>query len=197
MIKNWPVLTFLCLFFAASFAQADGGAEDLKRLMGGDASAFETGTAEDGIIRITPDKTKIVRLDQDAVSVVVANPDHASVILDSPRLLIIMPRQPGTTSFMALNSKGETILEKTVIVSSLAKPHYVRVRRVCSGQDSSCVPVAYFYCPDGCYEISPVAPAQGSQQIPPIVSSGVSEESNPDQNSPPSESAPAPSEEGQ
>jgi hypothetical protein len=32
-----------------------------------------------------------------------------------------MPRQPGTTSFTVLNEKGDTILERTVIVTSTAK----------------------------------------------------------------------------
>lgn len=119
------------------------------------ASSEDPSIIDDGIIRLTPDNTKVVRLDQDAVSVVVANPVHASVVLDSPRLLIVMPREPGTTSFTVLNEKGDTILERTVIVTSTAKKKYVRVRRSCDASDSTCVKDSYFFCPDGCYEVIP------------------------------------------
>ncbi len=145
---------------------ADGLDADFKGLNSKDSSAV----MDDGPIRITPDQTKIVRLDQDAASVVVTNPDHASVILDSPRLLVVRPRQPGTTSCTVLNAKGDTIMEKTVIVASQARSKYVRVRRVCASQDSACVPVAYFYCPDGCYEVTPVAPGGEGQPVPAIAS---------------------------
>ncbi|MCE9508448.1 MAG: pilus assembly protein N-terminal domain-containing protein [Alphaproteobacteria bacterium] len=152
--------------------QADASADDLSRLIGKpDAAAAPVAAAtekEDAALRLTPNKNKIIRLDQDAASVVVNNPKHASVMLDSPRLIIIMPRLPGTTSFTVLNSAGETILQKDVIVTNV-QPQYVRVRRVCASGDTSCTPAAYYYCPDGCYEVTPVAPgAAGSEgNIPP------------------------------
>jgi hypothetical protein len=124
--------------------------------------------ASDDIIKLTPDKTHVLRLDQDASSVIVANPANANVALDTPRLLVIMPRAPGATSFTVLNAKGETILEKTIVVSAV-QPHYVRVRRACSGQDSSCNPSAYYYCPDGCYEVSPVPSADSNSDVPEVV----------------------------
>jgi hypothetical protein len=119
-------------------------------------------------IRLTPDASKIIHLDDDAVSVIVANPDHASVVLDSPRLLVVMPRQPGTTLFTVLNAKGDTILEKNVIVSGTVKSQYVRIRRACGAGDSGCAASSYYYCPDGCYEVTPVG-EQGSVQAPPVV----------------------------
>src|SRR6187402_975472 len=69
-------------------------------------AAAQAGNAVDNSIRITPDTTKIIRLEQDAASVIVANPEHASIVLDSPRLLVVMPRMPGTTLFTVLNAKG-------------------------------------------------------------------------------------------
>jgi hypothetical protein len=179
MINKRTVFVLLITLLAGTVAYADGG-ETLQRLIdGGGTAAASTDsqgpdaaseTADDGSIRITPDTTKIVRLDQDAASVIVANPAHASIALDSPRLLVVMPRMPGTTSFTVLNNRGEVIMEKNVIVAAAAKPKYVRVRRACRAGDETCVPSAYYYCPDGCYEVTPVQPADGPAEAPPVMS---------------------------
>jgi hypothetical protein len=164
MRQGWAAAAFLILLLssvAASAAAPDSAS---------DPAPAVTPAAEDlsGSIRLTPDTTKILRLEQDAVSVIVANPDHASVVLDSPRLLVVMPRQPGTTLFTVLNNKGETILEKNVIVAGTVKPQYVRIRRACGATDAGCSANSYYYCPDGCYEVTPVG-EQGSVQAPPVV----------------------------
>jgi Pilus formation protein N terminal region len=125
--------------------------------------------ADDGTIRLTPDATKIVRLESDAASVIVANPAHASIVLDSPRLLIIMPRQPGTTRFTVLDAKGQVLLEKNIIVTATAQPSYVRIRRACA-DGTTCAPDSYYYCPDGCYEVAPVNAQGTAQQAPPVMS---------------------------
>lgn len=124
---------------------------------------------DDDIIRLTPDNARFLRLSEDAASVVVTNPFHASVMLDSPRLLIIMPRTPGTTSFAVLNKTGSVIAEKKIVVSAI-KSKYVRIRRMCPPGDAACVPASYFYCPDGCYEIAPVA-SVGPTEVPGFVNS--------------------------
>jgi hypothetical protein len=119
-------------------------------------------------LRVTPDKTAMVRLNTDAASVVVTNPAHAVVQLESPRLLVIMPREPGTTGLTVLDRHGKVILQKNIIVTA-AQQHYVRVRRACGAQDPSCVPSAYFYCPDGCYEVTPVAGDGVTPEAPPMT----------------------------
>ena len=172
MNKSW---LGLCLFFclmAGRIAHADG-TEDLDRLLGLNATAkAAVVSSRSDIIRLTPDKTKVLRLDQDAASVIVANPVHASILLDTPRLLVIMPRQPGSTSFTVLDKAGRTILDQEIIVSAV-QPEYVRVRRMCNADDASCQPNAYFYCPDGCYEVSTVEAAESNQSIPGFGTGGV------------------------
>lgn len=126
-----------------------------------------TKTQDPDAIRLTPDRTKILRLREDAASVIVANPTHASVVLDSPRLLILMPRTPGTTAFTVMNAQGQVLLERSIIVSA-TQPKYVRVRRICSGNNRDCAPSTYHYCPDGCYDVTPVAPDSRSN-IPPVI----------------------------
>jgi hypothetical protein len=178
MKKFWPVLGLLFALsgslVSASAARADG-ADDLQRLIEkpGDSSVSTSGSvditaaaADNDAIRITPDRTHVIRLDQDAASVIVANPQHAAIVLDSPRLLVVMPREPGSTTFTVLNTKGETLMEKSIIVASTAKPGYVRVRRICGAQDATCQSSAYYYCPDGCYEVKTVGGTDAVSQQP-------------------------------
>ncbi len=126
---------------------------------------------KDGSLRLTSNKNAFIKLDRDAHSVIVNNPDHASVMLDTPRLLIVVPHKPGTTSFTVLDRGGDTIIQKDIIITNVQKK-YVRIRRMCNDQDPTCVPSAYYYCPDGCYEVSPVNPASNNSAPPPVRSNG-------------------------
>jgi hypothetical protein len=176
----WWITTLLALVSVP--ALADGIVEMTRLLKAGDAASapapVENTTQKTGAkasvsgdataIRLTPDRTKILRLRESAASVIVANPAHASVTLDSPRLLILMPRMPGTTSFTVLNAEGKTLLERNIIVSA-AQPRYIRVRRIC-GSASDCAPSNYYYCPDGCFEVTPVAHENGGN-IPEVQAS--------------------------
>lgn len=167
------------LAFTGTAAFADG-VEQMSRLLKAGDSTTNTAPAQKAAtpkgdplaIRLTPDRTKILRLRENAASVIVANPAHASVTLDSPRLLILMPRQPGTTSFTVLNAAGKVLLERNIIVSG-AQPQYVRVRRVCGSDSGSsgCQSSNYYYCPDGCFEVTPVTD-EGSNNIPEVQGSG-------------------------
>lgn len=119
-------------------------------------------------IRLTPDRTEVVRLEQDAASVVVTNPAHAQVMLETPRLLLVMPRQPGSTSLFVLDKDGNSIFERDIIISGSTKP-YVRIRKSCNDNAGNCNADTYFYCPDGCYEVGTVAPSDGTPEVPPAA----------------------------
>lgn len=150
------------LAFAVSPAMADGmenmtrllKAGDSTQIVGKPAAAKAAVSGDPQAIRLTPDRTKILRLRESAASVIVANPAHATVTLDSPRLLILMPREPGTTSFTVLNAAGKVLLARNIIVGPV-NPQYVRIRRVC-GDARDCQASNYYYCPDGCFEVTPV-----------------------------------------
>lgn len=175
MVKNWPVLLgMLSFLIVGSAAVAEAPAKDSQPASTAELSAAPpAGKPDDNVIRLTPDTTRVVRLEQDAVSVLVTNPEHARVLLDSPRMMIVMPRTPGTTPIMALNAKGETILQKTVIVSATAAPKYVRIRRMCGTiGPPECIATSFYYCPDGCYEVNPVNPANDTTTIPPPMGGG-------------------------
>jgi len=124
----------------------------------GRANAQEqtTATATQNIppaVMLTLNKSKIIRLKSDAASVIVSNPSHISVMLDTPRVVVIVARAPGATSFTILDNSGDAILEQEVIVTS-REEGYIRLSRSCPPLLKKCVPEELFYCPDGCYRIT-------------------------------------------
>lgn len=173
MKLNWAVFVFILSFGMASAAFADG-IDDLGRLMGTGNGAASQGASpaavaksvrDPNILRLIFDKIHIIRLEEDAASVIVTNPAHATVMLDSPRLLVVMPRQPGATTFRVLNAEGREILVQEVVVTA-TEEKYVRVRRMCGRSDANCAPNAYYYCPDGCYEVQAVPGDRNASSVP-------------------------------
>lgn len=115
------------------------------------------------MIRLSPDKSELVKLDRDAVSVVVGNPTHLSVLLDTPRLLVLVPRVPGATSFTVLDDKGGVIMQRHAIVAA-PKDKYVRVRRSCAGvpAGTTCHATSVYFCPDICHEVGVTSAEEAS-----------------------------------
>ena len=191
MSRRWIIAAVIAIFMAESSlalpAYADGGEELLERLLdnqavqatapavAGTSSATSQATSSNAArikprdaIRLTPDRTEVVRLEQDAASVVVTNPAHAQVMLETPRLLLVMPRQPGSTSLFVLDKNGNSIFERDIIISGSTKP-YVRIRKSCNDNSSNCAADSYFYCPDGCYEVGTVPANENPPQLPPAA----------------------------
>jgi hypothetical protein len=104
-------------------------------------------------IRLTPDKSELVRLDREAMTIIVGNPLHLSVLADNPKTLIMVGRAPGATHFMALDAKGEVIMQRHAIVAS-PKEKYVRIRSSCATSgNANCQTTRVYYCPDMCHEV--------------------------------------------
>ena len=125
--------------------------------------------AEPAPLELTMDQTQLIPLDKSAASVIVANPEHISVTLDNPRLLILTPHAAGATSLIVLDAAGKTILEQEVIVTNVQKK-YVRIKRMCTGNDASCAAQSYDYCPDGCYAVTEIPANSGATGTPPPTS---------------------------
>jgi hypothetical protein len=121
------------------------------------------------IMRIAPGKSQTVSLPRDAASVIVGSPAHASVFLDNSRLLVIVPRAPGATSFTVLDNKGETVLTQQVLVTEKDDAAYVRVTRICDGAGAACVPSTTYFCPDNCIPVA--VPGADPNAAMPVASS--------------------------
>ncbi len=120
----------------------------------GETAEVEWDGATHPMIRLTPDKSELVRLDENAVTVLIGNPLHLSVLLDSPKLMVLVPRTPGSTTLTVLGARGKVIMQRHVIVAS-PKQKYVRVRRSCINADGAdCAETRVYYCPDMCHEVA-------------------------------------------
>ncbi len=119
------------------------------------------------MLRLTPDKPQTIRLESDAVNVLIGNDTHLHIIPDTSRNLILMPRAPGTTYFTVLDSNGDVIMQRHVVVAP-PKHNYVRIRRACVYGQRDCQPYSMYYCPDICHEMAvPSATAKAEDLDPP------------------------------
>lgn len=104
-------------------------------------------------VNLSPDRSEIIRLDQKATTVISGNPNHLSIIPSNSQELVLVGRMPGATYFTALNSKGEVVMQRHVIVAG-PKEKYVRIRKSCAASgNTACQPTQVYYCPDTCHEI--------------------------------------------
>lgn len=181
-LTGFPVLAFLCscLFLTAmpatAMAQevAGGNFQGLIPPSGSTPSISYGTPKPDGedthpALRLTPDKSELVRLDRDAASVIVGNPNHLGVLMDNPRLLILIPRQPGATYMTLLDKQGAVIMQRHVIVAS-PKSDYIRIRRSCANGARDCAETSVYYCPGMCHKVD-LNQNTGSGNVPPPMPS--------------------------
>lgn len=128
----------------------------------------------DPIIRLTPDKSELIPLPRDAVSVVVGNPNHLSVLLDTPRMLVLVPKAPGATSFTVLDEAGTVVMQRHALVAA-PKDKYVRIRRSCPAGSTTCRATSVYFCPDMCHEVDVT---QMGEETPPPTMSGSTDSSS-------------------
>lgn len=120
----------------------------------------------DPMIRLTPDKSELIPLPRDAVSVVVGNPNHLSVLLDTPRMLVLVPKAPGATSFTVLDEAGTVVMQRHALVAA-PKDKYVRIRRSCAAGSTNCRATSVYFCPDICHEVD--VTQMGEETPPPTM----------------------------
>lgn len=104
-------------------------------------------------LRIGLDKPEVITLDRDAINVMVGSNKNLRVVPDTNRTLVLIPKQPGSTYFKALDAEGKIIMQRHVIVGS-PTANYIRIRRACAGDDRSCQQYSVYHCPDMCHEVS-------------------------------------------
>lgn len=142
--------------------------DDLSNLKPLPANALDEGAP----ITMGPGGPSVIKLSQDAASIIVGNPAHATAVLENPRLIVLMPQQPGATQVMALDRGGKMILNRQVLVGGGSNKG-IRINRACRvGRTAECQPVAMYYCPDRCYETSLPSPEEmgvsGDNAVAPI-----------------------------
>ncbi len=151
MKKLFTIATTILLASSSHLYAADTVVDILPQMTSSNSQQI-SGEATHQAIKLTPDKSELIRLDRDAASIIVGNPAHINVIADSPRTLIIVPREPGATHFTILDKNSQTIMQRHVIVASPTKD-YIRIKRTCANDAKNCQNTSVFYCPDMCHEI--------------------------------------------
>jgi pilus assembly protein CpaC len=73
--------------------------------------------ARSSVLQLTVDHGVPLSLGGPAASVFIANPDIADVQVMAPNQVMIFGKRTGETSFMATDSKGATLAQRTVVVS--------------------------------------------------------------------------------
>lgn len=104
-------------------------------------------------LRISPDKPEVIQLDREAVNILVGSEQHLRVVPDTNRTVVLIPKQPGSTYFKALDADGKVIMQRHVIIGA-PKSNYIRIRRACASDDKECKQYSMYYCPDMCHEVS-------------------------------------------
>lgn len=121
------------------------------------------------LLRLTPDKIEILKLEKDAVNVIVGNQKHLVAMMETSRQVLLVPRTPGATHLQVLDARGNTIMERSVIVAS-PKQDYVRVRRACKNDTTgNCTEFSVFYCPDMCHSVHVTQDQQGNAPATPTA----------------------------
>lgn len=138
----------LCVLCASvSYAQVEGPTyTDYSQMPPMDAALLDDGAP----INLEADGPAVIRLGEDASTVIVGNNAHANAMLENPRLIMLMPQQPGTTKIMALDSKGKAILNRRVFVGG-GTPRTLRVSKPChlSKNPEKCQASSMYYCEAG------------------------------------------------
>ena len=105
-------------------------------------------------LRISPDQPTVLQLDRDAINILVGSNKNLRVVPDTNRTLVLIPKQPGSTYFRALDAEGKVVMQRHVIIGA-PKNDYIRIRRACvNSGDKGCREYSVYYCPDMCHEVS-------------------------------------------
>jgi len=105
-------------------------------------------------LRIAPDQPTVIQLDRDAINILVGSNKTLRVVQDTNRTIVLIPKQPGSTYFRALDADGKVVMQRHVIIGA-PKNDYIRIRRACvNAGDKACREYSVYYCPDMCHEVS-------------------------------------------
>lgn len=102
---------------------------------------------QDEALKIRRDKAEILRLDRDVSSVILGDPGLVGVTVETPRRIVFVGAREGMTTLTVLDSNGDVITERALIVSSVSdNSNFVRVRRICA--NPGCEDEDVYYCED-------------------------------------------------
>lgn len=91
-------------------------------------------------VRVEVDKALILRLDKPAATIVIGNPMIADATVHGDKMLVVTGRSFGTTNLIALDQRGDEIMNRTVDVQYSSQA-LVTVHKGPARQSLTCAPV--------------------------------------------------------
>ncbi len=174
MTISFCVTVLLGIAFSAPAYAQDGG--DIMPPQATATSGASASLAPDDAthppLRLTPDKSEMLRLSTDAASIVIGNESNVQILMDSPKRLIVVPREPGATFFTILDKEGGVIMQRHAIVAS-PKEKYLRIRRSCRTAGAACEETSIYYCPGICHDVKIQTNTNGRQTKTNLMPTGI------------------------
>lgn len=110
-------------------------------------------------INLTLEKSELLHIEEEIGSIIIGSTSHMNILADSAHTIVVVPRKPGASHFTILDKKGKVLMQRHVIVAA-PKEDYLRIKRVCRGDE--CENTSVYYCPDTCHDIDIPAQAEES-----------------------------------
>lgn len=103
------------------------------------APATASETIEDAVV-VTVDRAKLFRVSRPASTVIVGNPAIVDAVIEDAKTLILTGRSFGVTNLIILDTDGEPIVDKTILVRG-HETGTVRIYRRANRETMACAPV--------------------------------------------------------
>lgn len=103
-------------------------------------------------LHMTPDQSMILEFDKPIGRIILPHAQHINILRDAEKRAVVIPHAPGTTYFIILDTNGETLMKRHVIVAS-PKQNYLRIRRNCNGGSRNCEQTSVYWCPNMCHQM--------------------------------------------
>lgn len=112
----------------------------LSALCGGLLCAVVAGLAHAEPFDIHVDEARVMKLPEKVSTIVIGNPLIADATLQAGGILVITGKGYGSTNMLALDRRGQVVMDQTVRVTSPAGPDLVTVYRADERETLSCSP---------------------------------------------------------
>ena len=89
---------------------------------------------------VTVDRAKVFRVSRPAATVIIGNPSIADATVEDERTLVLTGRSFGVTNLIVLDSKGDPIVDETIVVKG-HETNTVSIYRRAERETMACAPV--------------------------------------------------------
>ena len=96
--------------------------------------------AQESPVIVTVDRAKVFRVTRPAATVIIGNPSIADATIEDEKTLVLTGRSFGVTNLIILDTAGDPIVDRTVVVRG-HETNTVRIYRRAQRETLACAPV--------------------------------------------------------